>query len=90
MSSIRTGAVRHARHLAGSQVHLRGWVRTVRKQKAVSFLEVNDGSSVKGCQVVTPTAALERIQDLALGAVCLCMARLSRARHRTGDGGTRA
>ena len=36
----------------GSTVLLKGWVRTVRSQKAFSFVEVNDGSSLKGMQVV--------------------------------------
>ena len=39
----------------------------MRKQKAVSFLEINDGSSVKGCQVVVPTAVVDRIEGLGVG-----------------------
>ncbi|MCL2741494.1 MAG: OB-fold nucleic acid binding domain-containing protein, partial [Oscillospiraceae bacterium] len=31
---------------------LSGWVRTVRDSKAVGFLELNDGSSFRGVQVV--------------------------------------
>ena len=31
---------------------LRGWVRTHRKSKSVAFIELNDGSSVKGLQLV--------------------------------------
>lgn len=33
-------------------VAVKGWVRTVRKQKNIAFLEVNDGSSLKGIQAV--------------------------------------
>lgn len=36
----------------GQQVLLKGWVRTMRQQKSFSFIEVNDGSSMKGMQVV--------------------------------------
>ena len=41
-----------AREAAGSEVEVRGWLRTVRHSKAVSFLEVNDGSCFAGLQVV--------------------------------------
>ena len=34
------------------QVRLQGWVRTRRDSKAFSFLEINDGSCLKGVQVV--------------------------------------
>ncbi len=33
-------------------MQLRGWVRTVRAQKDLSFIEVNDGSSLSGIQAV--------------------------------------
>ena len=37
----------------GSHVTVRGWVRTRRDSKgAFSFIEVNDGSSLKGIQVI--------------------------------------
>ena len=36
----------------GDTVQLRGWVRTVRAQKDVAFIEVNDGSSLSGIQAV--------------------------------------
>lgn len=36
----------------GDTVQLRGWVRTVRAQKDLSFIEVNDGSSLSGIQAV--------------------------------------
>lgn len=38
--------------LIGKQIEVRGWVRTVRAQKTFAFLEVNDGSSLAGLQVV--------------------------------------
>ncbi len=41
-----------ARDSAGGVVTLRGWVRTARHSKGVSFLEVSDGSCFAGLQVV--------------------------------------
>ena len=35
-------------------VAVKGWVRTVRKQKTLAFVEVNDGSSLAGIQCVLP------------------------------------
>lgn len=41
-------------------VVVKGWVRTVRKQKNLAFVEVNDGSNLAGIQVV---ASFEAIDD---------------------------
>lgn len=35
-----------------SPVVVKGWVRTVRKQKTLAFVEVNDGSNLSGIQCV--------------------------------------
>ncbi len=35
-------------------VSIKGWVRTVRKQKTLAFVEVNDGSNLSGIQCVLP------------------------------------
>lgn len=35
----------------GSSYTLKGWARTVRTQKSLTFLELNDGSSLSGIQV---------------------------------------
>lgn len=40
--------------LIGETVLLKGWVRTVRQQKTFAFIELNDGSSLQGMQVVAP------------------------------------
>ena len=43
---------------AGSDVLLQGWVRTRRTSKAgISFIELNDGSSLAGVQIVVPEDA---------------------------------
>lgn len=33
---------------------VRGWVRTKREGKEITFLELNDGSSLQGIQIVLP------------------------------------
>ena len=38
--------------VGGEAVEVRGWVKTVRAQKGVSFVELGDGSSVAGLQAV--------------------------------------
>lgn len=49
---------------------MQGWVRTRRDSKAFSFLEVNDGSSLKSIQAVVDAdcPAFERIHEFATGA----------------------
>ena len=41
------------------QVSIKGWVRTVRKQKTLAFVEVNDGSNMSGIQCVLPFDAVD-------------------------------
>lgn len=38
--------------LEGTIVSVKGWVRTVRKQKSFSFVEINDGSTLSNLQIV--------------------------------------
>lgn len=40
-------------------ISIKGWVRTVRKQKTLAFVEVNDGSSLSGIQCVLPFDAID-------------------------------
>ena len=57
----------------GSTVLLKGWVRSVRDQKKFSFVELNDGSSLAGMQVVAtsdmPTYGV--VGELSTGAACM-------------------
>lgn len=43
----------------GRPVYIKGWVRTVRKQKTLAFVEVNDGSNMKGIQCVLSFDAID-------------------------------
>ena len=54
----------------GQTVLLQGWVRTIRSQKKFSFVEVNDGSSLSGMQVVCPSeiSTYDVVEDLNTGA----------------------
>src|SRR5271166_1885131 len=36
----------------GTDVNIKGWVRTQRNQKTFSFIEVNDGSTLSNFQVI--------------------------------------
>ncbi len=55
----------------GGKVELRGWARSVRDSKNIGFIELNDGSSQKNCQVVLDREALsdyEKIVHCGVGA----------------------
>jgi asparaginyl-tRNA synthetase len=38
---------------------IKGWVKTVRKQKTLAFVEVNDGSNLGGIQCVLSFDAID-------------------------------
>lgn len=40
--------------ISDEPVSIKGWVKTVRKQKTLAFVEVNDGSNMSGIQCVVP------------------------------------
>ncbi|MDF2576657.1 MAG: asparaginyl-tRNA synthetase [Chlamydiales bacterium] len=48
--------IRHARDqglsLVGQKITIKGWIRTLRDQKAFTFVEVNDGSTLSNLQVI--------------------------------------
>src|SRR5882724_3659953 len=44
---------------------LQGWVRTRRDAKAFSFIELNDGSSLKGIQVIADAALTNYATEIA-------------------------
>ncbi|KAI9485021.1 asparaginyl-tRNA synthetase [Zychaea mexicana] len=46
---------------AGSDVTVKGWVRSVRKQKQISFANINDGTSVRGLQAILSSEQAERL-----------------------------
>ena len=51
--------------LGGQAVALCGWVRTLRDSKAFGFIELNDGSCFKNCQIVFEREALSNYDEIA-------------------------
>ena len=49
----------------GRQVTVMGWVRTLRDSKAFGFIELNDGSFFKNCQVVFAREDLANYDEIA-------------------------
>jgi asparaginyl-tRNA synthetase len=54
-------------------IKIQGWVRTVRQQKTVAFLQVNDGSNLAGIQCVVTLAdvceeSLQALESVTTGA----------------------
>ncbi|XP_021103904.1 probable asparagine--tRNA ligase, mitochondrial isoform X4 [Heterocephalus glaber] len=45
-----------SQNTSGERVKVQGWIRSVRSQKEVLFLHVNDGSSLESLQVVTDSS----------------------------------
>ena len=50
---------------ADQSVTVCGWVRTLRDSKAIGFIEINDGSCLKGVQIVFEAAKLANYKDIA-------------------------
>ncbi|XP_068412305.1 asparaginyl-tRNA synthetase isoform X2 [Eschrichtius robustus] len=55
-----------AQNASGERVKVQGWIRSVRSQKEVLFLHVNDGSSLESLQVVADSSFDSR--ELAFGS----------------------
>ena len=58
----------------GAEVLVKGWVRTKRGSKAVNFIALNDGSTIKNVQIVADVAdfAEETLRQITTGA-CLAV-----------------
>ena len=57
--------------MLGKTITICGWVRTVRDQKNFAFVEINDGSTLAGLQVVADNALPgyeEMMKNLTTGA----------------------
>ncbi len=49
---------------AGKSITVCGWVRTIRVSKSIAFLELNDGSSFKGLQVILEEEKLSNYKEI--------------------------
>ncbi|MBR5400069.1 MAG: asparagine--tRNA ligase [Bacteroidales bacterium] len=58
----------------GSEVIVKGWVRTKRGNKNVSFIALNDGSTIRNMQIVCAGDKFteDQLKDVTTGA-CLCV-----------------
>ncbi|XP_042718477.1 probable asparagine--tRNA ligase, mitochondrial isoform X1 [Lagopus leucura] len=71
-----------ARETAG-KVKVQGWVRSVRSQKEVLFLHVNDGSSLESLQVVADPSL--ECRDLTFGSAVEVQGKLVKSPHKMQD-----
>ena len=58
----------------GSDVLVKGWVRTKRGNKNIAFIALNDGSTINNIQVVAETASFDEnlLKDISTGACIGC------------------
>ena len=71
----------------GSEIVLRGWVRSRRDSKGVTFIELNDGSRFKSMQLVVEVTynEIQRSPQYSSG-FALRFARITRIRDDKGPG----
>ena len=62
----------------GSEINVKGWVRTKRGNKNVSFIALNDGSTIKNIQLVVDAGAIDEsiMKDVTTGACISCVGTL--------------
>jgi len=49
---LKTKDIKENASLIGTEVKVKGWVRTIREQKAFTFIELNDGSQLSNIQII--------------------------------------
>ncbi len=56
--------------VVGSDVLVKGWVRTKRGNKNIVFIALNDGSSINNIQIVVDVASFDEslLKDITTGA----------------------
>ena len=54
----------------GKDINVKGWVRSHRSSKAVDFIALNDGSTIKNIQVVVNPSSMdaEQLKSITTGA----------------------
>ena len=59
-------------------IQVEGWVRTKRDSKTVTFIEVNDGSCLKGLQVVADRTSIDNnlLNSISTGCSVICEGKL--------------
>lgn len=51
-------------HVVGKQITVKGWIRTVRDQKEHAFININDGSTLSGLQIVAQEQQTKEYQKI--------------------------
>jgi len=71
----------------GTEVLVKGWVRTKRGNKNIAFIALNDGSTINNIQVVADTASFDEnlLKDITTGA---CIAVTGKLVESQGQGQT--
>ena len=70
MTSSISSIYQSYQSLIGKNIQVKGWVRTFRNQKDMTFLSVNDGSTLKNIQVVFESKILSEEQNAKLAFGC--------------------
>ena len=90
-NAISSGTIAHLLRTSvpEASISVNAWIRTVRRQKHVSFLSLSDGSSHDGIQAVIPSRILERCsaatrQALTAGASVSLEGQLTRKKAGIG------
>ncbi len=60
-------------NFGGKKVCVCGWVRTIRDSKAFGFIELNDGSFFKNCQIVFDREKVSNYDEIARQNVGACL-----------------
>lgn len=76
---LRVCEALEAQEVAGD-IKVQGWIRSVRSQKQVLFLHINDGSSLESLQVVADPSLEHR--DLTFGSAVEVQGKLVKSLHR--------
>ena len=68
----------------GSDVNIKGWVRTKRGSKGLSFVAINDGSCIHNMQVVVDHSLFdaEMLKDITTGAAISIIGKLTESQGR--------
>ena len=64
---------KNSAELGGKQVTVCGWARTIRDSKSFGFIELNDGSFFKNCQVVFDREKIKNYDEVAKQNVGACL-----------------
>ena len=72
-------------HVTGTEVVVKGWVRTKRGNRNIAFIALNDGSTINNIQIVADTALFdeELLRDITTGA---CIAVTGKLVESQGQG----